>query len=130
MATPKGYRDMYVTAGQTRPVEFWCKRQGKAVDLTGATVTVSAQGVNESIGGVGYPTATVADDREDALLIRDAACVVDADERGRVTWTPTDAQTTAPGKYRVQFKVVHADDSIEFFPERLNEVVLYISPAI
>lgn len=81
---------------------------GNAVDLTGATVTISIAYARYSYYYSPY-----------IRIVNESSCTVDPDQvtnKGRISWTPGVGELTPPGQFAYTFQVTWFDGTKQTFP--------------
>lgn len=88
------------------PITATLTANGAAVDLTGSTVTLTM--VNSITG---------------AVKINAAACTIVSPTAGTVSYQPTAANMDTCGHYKLEFKQVRPDTTIQHFPSSGYELL-------
>ena len=115
--------DILVSRGDTQPIVFTLKNNGVALDLTGATVTISTALVGVW-RGVDFDapysddnlTNSAATTGSGLLTVSGASVTLTTPASGIVTWTPSSTAFSVGGDYVYQFKIVYADGTVENAP--------------
>lgn len=126
-------KDIEIAEGETAALVFTLRDANEqALNLTGATVTISLLDTNYYQGEVFNPPYTRTPGTLGTVTYEvDAASVtVTTAASGIVTWTPLAAHVDTPGDYHYQFKMVFGDGSIRKYPIDPVNSVLRIHPAV
>jgi hypothetical protein len=112
--------------GETVAVAVTLRRDGVGTSISGATVTLSLVWDKEPLGREFGPAQPTEWNAGSTLALEAFTCTPDADQSanpGKLTFTPTTAFYTAcpPGVYRMQFKCIFADLTVQKFPRSIRD---------
>jgi hypothetical protein len=120
--------EVELTWGATRPVSFYLMNDGVGISLAGATITLSALWTGEQSGHTFESEAPTSWIPRSTVAIEDFECTPDADQSanpGLASFTPTTNMYAGapPGVYLLQFYVIFADLSKEYYPRDAREMM-------